>query len=157
MRKVPIAPSVLVVGGGIAVGVLQLLGDDSGKQQSAQTSGGGSGEGGQKAPAPVVRPGDVSVAVFNGTLIPGLAKETGDKIEALGFDRNSVGQAPPEGQKAESVVFYAPGKKREAQFVRKKLKTVNVTISNIEAIDDVFKPLQGTADVVVVVGANATN
>lgn len=151
-----IVAGVLVIGGGITVGVLQLLGNGGGTQaagtgNSGGVSGGGDAGKSPKPKPPVVRPADVRVAVFNGTLVSGLGKQYGEKVKSLGFPGPSVNQAPEAGQKAESVVFYAPGKKPKAQLVRKKLK-----ISNIEPLDDVFSPLAGNAEVVVVVGANAT-
>jgi hypothetical protein len=152
-----IVAAVIVVGGGIAFGASQLLSSDSG-----DGGGGGGGQanqgeniGDEKTPAkpkaPAVKPEEVKVAVFNGTLTQGLGRETGDKLISLGFAEPVVSQAPEEGFKAESVVFYAEGKKREARYVAKKLK-----ISNIEAIDDLFRALVTDEDVVVVLGQNAT-
>ncbi|MEA2481098.1 MAG: hypothetical protein QOJ07_3020 [Thermoleophilaceae bacterium] len=148
-----IVAGVLVVGGGIAVGVVKLLDNGGGSTgtPAAQTGGASGGGGSSSAPQAPIRPGDVTVAVFNSTSIPGLAATYGEKIDALGFKKDSVGQAPANANKAESVVFYVPGKKREAQLVRRKLG-----ISNIEPVDGTFRGLAPNAEAIVVLGANAT-
>jgi hypothetical protein len=151
-----IVAGVLVVGGGIAFGATQLLSSDSGGGGGSGTSAGQGDKlddekaAEEKPKAPAIKPADVKVAVFNGTLTTGLGKETGDKLLSLGFAEPLVNQAPEEGFKAESVVFYANGKKREARFVAKKLK-----ISNIEPIDELFAGLVTDEDVVVVIGQNS--
>ena len=145
-----IVAGVLVVGGGIAVGAIQLLsGDDS--------SGGGGG-GGQAEPAAetdrprnaTIRPADVSVAVLNATSVPGLADQFGDKAQAQGFNKDNVGNAPG-GQRAESVVLYAPGKEREARLVRRRFN-----VSNIEPVDPESQALAPKADAILVIGADNT-
>jgi hypothetical protein len=155
-----IIAAVIVVGGAIAYGASQFLGgsdsNGGGTQTSSSSSGGDSGSSGSsskkpKKPKATVDPKTVKVAVFNGTLVSGLGAQYGDKVAAAGFPKPVVAQAPENGQKAESVVMYAPGAKAKAQLVRKKLD-----INNIEPVDDVFSGLAGSADVVVVVGADHT-
>jgi hypothetical protein len=155
-----IVAGVIVIGGGAVVGALQLFGNSGGDNNtvtSSSTAGGGGSTGGggsskSKAPkAPVIQPRSVSVLVYNGTLTAGLGKAYAAKVRAAGFQEPTIAQnAPGNGMKAESVVFYATGKKAQAQLVRKKLR-----INNIEPLDDVYGPLAGSADVVVVVGQNA--
>lgn len=143
-----IVAGVLVVGGGIAVGAVQLLsGDDTGSG-GAQTAGEPENERSSSAP---LRPADVSVAVFNATAVPGLASQFGDKAQADGFQKDNVGNAPGGEQKAESVILYAPGKEREARLVARKFD-----ISAREPADPESLAQAPQADVILVVGADNT-
>lgn len=156
--------AVAVVGGSllallaIGFGVLQLTGDDdepasSGSQSSSQ-SGGAEEPKDEDTPAkkktPGINPGDVRVAVLNGTTVPGLAAQIGDSIERQGFQLGTVTNFIDQ-QRAESVVKYAPGAEREAADVGKRLK-----ISQREPIDAESQGLAGDATVVVVAGADKT-
>jgi hypothetical protein len=98
-----------------------------------------------------ITPAQVTVQVFNGTLVGGLGRKYHDQLRALGFNQPAAAyQAPREGLKAESVVFYKPGQKAKAQLLRKKLG-----IRDIEPLDDVFAPLaDASTQVVLVVGAD---
>jgi hypothetical protein len=147
-----IIAGVLVVGGGIAVGAIQLLSgsDSSGGGGGNNPSQTGPSDPGAKPKAAAVRPADVSVAVLNATGIPGLADQFADKAEAQGFHRDNVGNAVG-GQRAESVVLYAPGKQREARLVRRKF-----AVSNIEPADAESRKIAPQADVLLVVGSDNT-
>jgi hypothetical protein len=98
-----------------------------------------------------INPSQITVQVFNGTLVAGLGSKYHDKVQALGFNQPvAAAQAPADGLKAESIVFYKPGQKVKAQLVRRKLG-----IRNIEPLDDVFAPLTDDAtQVVIVVGVD---
>ena len=144
-----IVAGVLVVGGGIAVGAIQLLsGDDSGSSGGQPAEQATNTE--RSATAPI-RPGDVSVAVLNATPVQGLANQFGDRAQAEGFKKDNVGNAPGSQQRAESVVLFAPGKEREARFVRRRFN-----VSNIEPVDPESRALAPQADVILVVGADNT-
>jgi hypothetical protein len=150
-----IVAGVLVVGGGIAVGVVQLAGSDSGTGKAAPAgnttpSSGGQPSASQPAQAPL-RPGDISVAVLNATPVAGLASQFGDRAQADGFKKDNVGNAPGGQQRAESVVLYAPGHERDARLVRRKFG-----INNIEAVDAQSRALAPQADVILVIGADKT-
>ncbi len=141
----------------IAFGVLQVVGgDDSGGGDdaglSAGGSGGGSGSGGSSAGGgsdePAIDPADVTVAVLNGTTVPGLAATIGDKIVGEGFELGTVTNDFDQ-ERAESVVLYAPGAEREAADVARRLN-----ISQREAISAESQALAGDATVVVVAGAD---
>jgi hypothetical protein len=141
---------VLVVGGGIAVGVLQLLGNDGGTPSGSTTGTAARGATLEpnKTPAAPLRPGDINVAVLNATGVQGLAQTFGDKVQAEGFVKGSVGNyngAP----RAESVVMYAPGKKREARLVSRSFR-----ISAIAPADGVARDTAPSADIVLVMGAD---
>jgi hypothetical protein len=90
------------------------------------------------------------VAVLNATAVPGLADQFGDKAQAQGFKKDNVGNAPG-GQRAESVVLYAPGKERQAKLVRRKFG-----VSNIEPVDPESQALAPQADAILVIGADNT-
>ena len=63
----------------------------------------------------------MTVAVLNGTTVPGLAATLSDQVEAAGFTRRHHRQLLPNQQLAESVVLYAPGHEREAAAVSRRL------------------------------------
>jgi hypothetical protein len=148
---------LLIVGGAGVFGADQLLSDDSATPSNERPSGGGGGgddqatgndEGGEKRRAVV--PGNVTVAVLNGTTVPNLAKQVGDRVESHGFVLGTVANsADQEQQRAESVVLYAPGHQREAQAVNKRLG-----IAQREPIDAASQELAGDATVVVIAGAD---
>jgi hypothetical protein len=146
-----IVAGMLVVGGGIAVGALQLLGnDDSGSPSSAANE---SAERGpsvepEQTPAAPLNPAEITVTVLNATASQGLANQFGDQAEAQGFTRGSVGNYEGQ-QRAESVVMYKPGHARDARLVRRKFE-----ISAIEPEDDVARKAAPNADVIVVIGAD---
>ena len=139
----------------IGFGVLQLTGGDDEPATPAADSGRSSQEPADddtpaKKKAPGIDPGDVRVAVLNGTTVPGLAAQIGDSIERQGFQLGTVTNFIDQ-QRAESVVKYAPGAEREAADVGKRLK-----ISQREPIDAESQGLAGDATVVVVAGADKT-
>jgi hypothetical protein len=148
---------LLIVGGAGAFGIDQLSSDDSGSPSGERPAGGAQGNGdqveenggaGKKRRAVV--PGNVTVAVLNGTTVPGLAKQVGDRVESYGFGLGTVANtADQEQQRAESVVLYAPGHEREAQALNKRLG-----IGQREPIDPTSQELAGDATVVVIAGAD---
>ena len=141
---------VLVVGGGAAYGLSQMSGDDpSTGPQSAQDGGSADGTDTPARPrAAPVDPSTVTVAVLNGTTVPGLARQVGDRVAAKGFQVGNVDDAPDSSQqRAESVVQFAQGHRREAMSVSRKLG-----IGQREPIDVDVQQLAGDATVVVITG-----
>ncbi|MEA2443035.1 MAG: hypothetical protein QOJ12_327 [Thermoleophilales bacterium] len=146
-----IIAGVLVVGGGVTVGALQLFKNSSPSPASSSSSGSaarGQNLAPQKNPAAPLRPGDINVAVLNATGVQGLAQTYGDKVQANGFVKGSVGNytGPP---RAESVVMYAPGKKAAARLVSRKFG-----VSAIAPEDGNARKVAPTADIVLVMGAD---
>jgi len=150
---------VLLVLAIVGFGAARLLGGDGGgSERSAQgpgtsqstpgDSGAGRRRGGDQATA--VDPESVTVAVLNGTTVPGLARTLGDQIEGQGFKIGNVTNSTDQ-ERAESVVLYANGAEREAADVGRRLK-----ISQREAIDAESQALAGDATVVVIAGADKT-
>lgn len=146
---------LLILGGAGAFGVTQLSSDDSGTPAGERPAAGGNGDGGKSGSGGGKRkraivPGNVTVAVLNGTTVPGLAKQVGDEVEARGFRLGTVANTPDqEQQRAESVVLYAPGHEREAKAVNSRLG-----IGQRERIDPGSQELAGDATVVVIAGAD---
>ena len=147
---------LLIFGGGGVFAIDQLSSDDSTTPSNGRPAGGGDGgsdeannNGAGKKKRPIV-PANVTVAVLNGTTVPNLAKQVGDRVESHGFTLGTVANsADQEQQRAESVVLYAPGHQREAQAVNKRLG-----IGQREPIDPASQELAGDATVVVIAGAD---
>jgi hypothetical protein len=147
---------VLIVGGAIAFGVTQLLSDDgSGTAGSSgaeprvgESESEGDGEGRRRRGAPV-RPANVTVAVLNGTTVPGLAATLSDEAEEAGFQEGTIADYTPNQQLAESVVQYIPGHERQAAAVGRRLG-----ITQREAANPSSQELAGDAPVIVIVGAD---
>ena len=86
-RSVAVAlVGLLVLGGAAAYGVTQLIGDDRGERFRQRA-------GEQRKPKrkrAAVKPGNVTVAVLNGTTVPGLAAALRDEIAAAGFKKGVI-------------------------------------------------------------------
>jgi len=154
-RRILLVVAAMVAIAVVAFGVLQVTGgDDSGGGDGAglsagdSDSGGSGGDSGGGSDAPPIVPADVTVAVLNGTTVPGLAATIGDKIVGEGFQLGTVTNNFDQ-ERAESVVLYAPGAEREGADVARRLD-----IPQREAIDAESQALAGDATVVVVAGAD---
>ena len=88
--------------------------------------------------------------MLNGTTVPGLAAQLGDKIQGFGFQLGNVTNSTDQ-QRAESAVLYAPGHAREAAAVARRLR-----IGQRERIDSQTQGLAGDASVVVIAGLDLT-
>jgi hypothetical protein len=95
-----------------------------------------------------VKPGNVTVAVLNGTTVPGLAAALSDQIAAAGFTKGTINDYSDK-QLAESVVLYAPGRQAEAKAVSRR-----VGISQREPVTADSRALAGDATVIVLAGAD---
>jgi hypothetical protein len=126
---------ILVVGG-VAYAVLNKGGSES--------KGGGS-HSGKQAAAKKIKPGEIEVAVLNGTSVPGLAATYGDKVEKKGFELGAVTNS--DSSFAKSVVMFKQGRKPEAKEVAKDL-----SIAKLEPMNSEVAQVSGAANVSVVVG-----
>jgi hypothetical protein len=142
-----ILAGVLIVGGGAAFGITQLT-----KEDATSTSSPGktpaAAKRDKKRQRASVAPGDVTVTVLNGTGVTGLARDTADRLERLGFQIGNKLTATETGQ-AESVVQFLPGATAEAKLVGAKLD-----IGQIEPADANTTAQAGPAKVIVVLGAD---
>jgi hypothetical protein len=131
---------MLVLGGVAAYGVTQLTG-------GGDNSGNGLPDKPQRNGA-AVKPGNVTVAVLNGTTVPGLAATLRDQIGAAGFKKGTI-DVFSDQQLAESVVQYAPGHQAAAKAVGRRLG-----ISQREPATAHSRALVGDATVIVIAGAD---
>jgi hypothetical protein len=134
---------LLVLGGAAAYGVTQLTGDDGGDNSGSEQANNKS-----KRNDAAVRPGNVTVAVLNGTTVPGLAAALRDQIAAAGFKKGTINDFSDQ-QLAESIVEYAPGHEAEAKAVGR-----TVGISQREPVTAGSRALAGDATVIVIAGAD---
>lgn len=127
----------LLVVGGVAYAVLNNGGSSSsGGSKSANTA---------KKTTPKVKPGEIEVAVLNGTSVPGLAATYGDKVEKKGFELGAVTNSDSSFEN--SVVMFKKNGKPEAEQVAKQL-----SISKVEPMTSEVAQVSGEAKVSVVVG-----
>jgi hypothetical protein len=132
-----VAVGLLVLGGAAAYGVTQPTGDDGGDNSNKPKRNGAA-----------VKPGNVTVAVLNGTTVPGLAAMLSDQIAAAGFKKGTINDYSDK-QLAESVVQYAPGHQAEAKAVSRRLG-----ISQREPVTADSRALAGDVTVTVIAGAD---
>lgn len=125
---------VLVVGG-VAYAVLNDGGEES--------KGGGHRDG--QTVVHKVKPGEIEVAVLNGTEATGLAATWGDKVEEKGFELGAVTNT--ESQFEDSVVMFKQGRKPEAKEVARRL-----SIDKVEPMNAEVAQVSGSARVSVIVG-----
>jgi hypothetical protein len=138
---------LLVLGGAAAYGVTQLTGDDGGDNSgNAQANNGLPTK--PKRNGAAVEPGTVTVAVLNGTTVPGLAAALSDQIAAAGFEKGTINDYSDQ-QLAVSIVQYAPGHEAEAKAVGR-----SVGISQQEPVTADGRALAGDATVIVIAGAD---
>lgn len=131
---------LLVLGCVAAYGVTQLTGggDKSGNGLPNRPKRNGS----------AVTPGNVTVAVLNGTMVPGLAARLRDQIAAAGFKKGTINDFSDK-QLAGSVVQYAPGHEAEANAIGRRLG-----ISQRGPVTANSRVLAGDATVIVIAGAD---
>jgi hypothetical protein len=127
-----IVGGVLVLGGGI-VGATSLLGGDEG----------GGGKGG-KSQGSVV-PGEITVAVLNGTSVPGAAAQIGQEVRDDGYKLGPVTNSSSSFE--QSVIMFQAGHEREAQQLSRDIR-----VSDVRQMTPEIAGLAGTAPVAVVVG-----
>jgi hypothetical protein len=140
---------LLVLGGAAAYGVTRLTGDDGGDNSgNAQANNENGLPNEAKRNGAAVQPGNVTVAVLNGTTVPGLAAALRDQIAAAGFKKGTINDFSDK-QLAESVVQYAPGHQAEAKAVSRRLG-----ISQREPVTADSRALARDATVIVIAGAD---
>jgi hypothetical protein len=127
----------LLVAGGVVYAVT-----NSGSDSSSAAKGGGTGK---KATAAKIKPGEIEVAVLNGTSVTGLAATWGDKIEGKGFELGAVTNTNSTFE--DSVVMFEPGAKPEAKVVAQRLN-----IKKVEPMVAEVAEVSNEAKVSVVVG-----
>jgi hypothetical protein len=124
---------VVAIGGGVAYAVLSG-GDEVGKGKGAKTA---------NAAAP--QPAEIEVTVLNGTAVPGLAAQYGDKVERKGFQLGAVTNSS--SSFVDSVVMFERGHSPEARRVARELD-----ISRVRLMTPDIASVSAGAPVSVVVG-----
>jgi LytR cell envelope-related transcriptional attenuator len=143
---------VLILGAAAAIGVPALVNGTKDNTSSSSPAKKAASTTTTTSRTPAVAPDKITVAVLNGTSIPGLAAQVGDRVDAEGFTLGTVSNASPsQGQRANSVAMYAAGHERDASRVARKLG-----IHNVERIDANSRQIAGDASVVVIVGSDKT-
>jgi len=123
----------------IAAGVVYAITSSGGDEGGAQADG-------RTETAKAVKPGEIEVAVLNGTsAVAGLAATYGEKVEDKGFELGPVTNSAETFE--DSVVMYRQGHEPEAKLVAKRLSIPKVEPMSGEIIQVVQK-----ANVAVVVG-----
>ena len=92
-----------------------------------------------------MKPGEIEVAVLNGTATSGLAATYGDKVEEEGFELGPVTNTAASFES--SVVMFREGHKTEAKEVGKQLR-----IKKLEKMDSEIGSVSAGANVAVIVG-----
>ena len=101
--------------------------------------------GGGKTASGAVKPGEIEVTVLNGTAVPGLAAEFGDKVERKGFQLGAVTNSATSF--TDSVVMFKRGNAPEARRV-----AAAVGISQVRLMTPDIAEVSGGAPVSVIVG-----
>jgi hypothetical protein len=120
----------VVVAGGIAYAVLHGFGGD---------------EGGKKQHSAKLKASEIEVTVLNGTAVPGLAKEYGEKLENKHFRIGTVTNSSSSFEA--SVVMFDRGNAPEARRVAKELGIPDVQLMTTDV-----ESVSGGAPVSVIVG-----
>ena len=89
------------------------------------------------------------MAVLNATEAEGLAHRTATALQQSGYSQATALDGRPPGSGQESVVEYTSGHHAEAESVARSL-----TISHVLPIEAGVSALAGSANVVVIVGAD---
>ncbi len=106
-----------------------------------------SGPSGPSAKPGAVVPADVTVAVLNGTSVPGLAGKVGDDVTVNGFKLGAVTNS--RSRFDQTVVMYEPDQRRAAMRVAHDLG-----VKPVQPIDRQTEREAAGADVVVIAGAD---
>ena len=122
----------------IAAGVVYAITSTGGDEGSASGSG-------RTNTAKAVKPGEIEVAVLNGTSVPGLAASFGEKVEEKGFEAGAVTNSSETFE--DSVVMFKPGHEPEAKLVAKR-----ISIPKVEQMSGEIIQVARKANVAVVVG-----
>ncbi len=120
----------------VAAGVAYLV---------TQGSDSANGKGGKTKAAKTTKPAEIEVTVLNGTAVPGLAAEFGDKVEGKGFQLGAVTNSSTSF--TDSVVMFERGHAPEARKVAKALG-----ISEVRLMTSDIETVSGGASVSVIVG-----
>jgi hypothetical protein len=129
----------------IGIFVLVVLLAAGGVYLVTQSSDSADGKGGQGKSAAMMKPSEIEVTVLNGTAVPGLAAEYGDKVESKGFQLGAVTNSATSF--TDSVVMFKRGSAPEGRRVAAALG-----ISQVRLMTSDIASVSGGAPVSVIVG-----
>jgi hypothetical protein len=136
-----IAVGIVLIGVGVATGGFGLVGDDEPATQKAEGK---------------LKPGDIDVAVLNGTAtaegepgVPGLAATVGDEVKKLGYKVGPVSDAG--APVSESVVMFESGFESPALRVADDVED-QLGKTPVEKMSSAIRDLAGDASVAIVIG-----
>jgi hypothetical protein len=160
-RTIALVAAAVAVAAAIVVAVIALGGSSGGKPVgSAATTAASrtattiakhqSHKAAKPAPkAPTVSPAETTVAVLNATEAEGLAHRTASSLQQNGYSQATALNGKPPGSGQVSVVEYASGHQAEAEAVGR-----SASIAHVLPIEAAVTALAGSANVVVIVGAD---
>jgi hypothetical protein len=133
----------LIAVAAVALGVAAVFGYQALINKSDTSGGRPHGAGTPNAPA------EVKVAVLNGTADSGLAATVGETLQENGFEEGTL--SATRKQYEQTVVMYGGGERKAAERVAHVLG-----VTPIQRIDRTTRAIAGSADVVVIAGADRT-
>jgi hypothetical protein len=99
--------------------------------------------------APPANAAETPVAVLNGTETTGLAHRVSGELQQAGYSQAAALSGRPQGANQQTVVQYTSGHRSEAEGVAHSL-----SVSQVQPIEATVSSLAGSANVVVIVGAD---
>jgi hypothetical protein len=140
-----------VIGGSGGNNAANTIGTPGQKAASPGAGGSKASTGASTTPTATPKPGTYTVAVLNGTAVPGLARGVANRLQNTKFKIGNVTNAADQSRSA-TLVEYAPGHLAEAQAVA---KSIDVGKDAIQAVDPGSRAIAGEqASVVVIVGSD---
>jgi len=145
-RRRPVALAAALLAAVVLVGAGVLAFRSSGDGDDAEPAA--TRPSGRAATPPLPTADETTIAVLNGTSVPGLASELATRAQGLGYRRGSVANA--EGPAQVTVVAFPPGNRRAAQRLADQLE-----IDEVVPLQPSAQAVAGAdADLVVIVGAD---
>lgn len=137
-----IVAGIVVAGGAVGFVATQSSGGGS------SSGGGGGGATASTAAARQPTPSQITVAVENGTSVPGLGARVGQRVKAGGFQLGPVGNDAGAGQGG-SVVMFTSGQASSARVVANSLGVARTAPADPRA-----QAQAGSAPVIVIAGSD---
>ena len=102
-----------------------------------------------KSTAPPANAAETTVTVLNGTETAGLAHRFSASLQQRGYSQAAALGGRPPGANQTTTVEYASGHQADAEAIARTL-----SVQAVQPIEAAVAPLAGSADVVVIVGAD---
>jgi hypothetical protein len=102
-----------------------------------------------KSAAPPANAAETTITVLNGTETAGLAHRVSTSLQQRGYSQAAALAGRPPGANQTTAVEYASGHQADAEAVARSL-----SVRAAQPVEAAVAPLAGSADVVVIVGAD---